>query len=123
VEYVQKYIPLHVHVRVNLQNRCLVQNERTYKLSPKVFGNSYSCHYNYIIKRDNNMLKPYSTIQQLQCSKKSRSMMCLLNCFPEPSSVLASTFHHFEPYNNFAIRCIVISTPWHIYQSCSTLNI
>jgi hypothetical protein len=27
--------------------------------------------------------------------------------FPEPSSVLASMFFHFEPDNDFAIRCIL----------------
>jgi hypothetical protein len=29
--------------------------------------------------------------------------------FPEPPSVLASMFFHFEPDNDFAIRCILAS--------------
>jgi hypothetical protein len=60
--------------------------------------------------KDNNMTKPYSTrrIRRLRCSKtSSKSMSCIicvsLTDFPEPSSVSASMFLHFEPDNDFAI--------------------
>jgi hypothetical protein len=61
------------------------------------------------------MTKPYSTrrIRRLRCSKTlSKSMSCIicvtLTDFPEPSSVLlASMFFHFEPDNDFSIRCII----------------
>jgi hypothetical protein len=36
--------------------------------------------------------------------------LCFPNVyFPAPPSVLASMFYHFEPDNNFAIRCIQIA--------------
>jgi hypothetical protein len=41
--------------------------------------------------------------------KLQNSIKLIMNTyFPEPSSVLASMFFHFEPDNDYAIRCIYI---------------
>jgi hypothetical protein len=59
---------------------------------------------------NNNMLKPYDATMMIEKVKKKDAIciICIsLTDFPEPSSALASVLYHFEPDNDFAIRCIL----------------
>jgi hypothetical protein len=105
--------PLFTVIRANarkvylLQNRCRVQNERTQKLRGFwEIGIHY--YYNYIIKRQHHAKAVFdnstTTIFEKVKKKYAICIICVsLTHFPEPSSVLASMFYHFEPDNDFAI--------------------
>jgi hypothetical protein len=68
-------------------------------------------YYYYIIKRQQHakaILK--DSITKIFEKVKKKYAICIiwvsLTDFPEPPSISASVFYHFEPNNDFSIRCI-----------------